>query len=98
MTDMDVIVPTCAVCKKKAIHIEEYVETAKESYNTSNPSDFMIYRWVQSEEGTYNPSKGLFTCTPCYIAIGMPANDINDPSGPWQPQDWITDPRRPERD
>ena len=92
MTDMDVIVPTCAVCKQKAKDIPEYVCGAAEHYDISpnaQPSSMMIYRYVQEEEGTYNAQNGLFTCTPCYIRIGMPANDINDPAGPWKPKGWI---------
>lgn len=59
------MVPICIGCNKRPEDIEEYVEAAGEYRIT--PSEY-----VRREEGTYNSENGHFTCTDCYVAIGMP--------------------------
>lgn len=64
----------CAVCRKRPEEIEEYVEAA-EVYEKMSPDKF-----VEEEEGTLDLKSMLFTCTDCYIKIGMPSRD-----GGWTP-------------
>lgn len=65
--------PICFRCGRKASEIEEYQELAK----AEGHADFA--RLIREEEGTYNPKTNTFACTPCYIAIGMPANPYPRP-------------------
>ena len=77
---MDVI---CAVCRLRPAEIAEYVELAKDcDYATAEEA-------VRQEEGTFNVENGLFTCTSCYVDIGMPTG----PDG-WRPGGLIARPRR----
>jgi len=55
----------CKECGKKPSEIDEYVECAKESDCTPD-------EYVMMEEGTLNRVTGMFYCTSCYVAIGMP--------------------------
>lgn len=55
----------CKVCNKKADEISEYVGMGKAE--NMSPEAF-----VKKYEGTYNPEKGQFICTDCYIKIGCP--------------------------
>jgi hypothetical protein len=55
----------CKICRKQPHEISEYVDAAEVEGVT--PEEY-----VRSEEGTYNRATGLFYCTNCYIAIGMP--------------------------
>lgn len=56
----------CKGCGKSPYEIMEYVHICKaEGYES--PEEF-----VRQEEGTFNPSTGLFWCTDCYIKAGMP--------------------------
>lgn len=59
----------CFRCGKKPSEIDEYVEAAMDEGISPE-------RYVQREEGTFNPKSGQFCCTDCYIEIGMPANAI----------------------
>jgi hypothetical protein len=59
--------PLCIGCLKRPEDMEEYTTMAKEYECT--PDQF-----VQREEGTYNPRNGHFTCTACYIKMGMPSS------------------------
>lgn len=65
--------PICFRCGKKASEIEEYRELAEDDGH----DDFE--RLIREEEGTYNPQTNTFACTPCYIAIGMPAGEPGRP-------------------
>ena len=55
----------CNICQRKPEDIEEYQIEAE--VNDMTPEQFVI-----QEEGTYNPVDNIFTCTRCYISIGMP--------------------------
>ncbi len=55
----------CKGCGKTPDKIHEYIESAKEWKMT--PEQYVI-----EEEGTYNKETGLFWCTTCYCALGMP--------------------------
>lgn len=55
----------CIKCKRKPSEIQEYVEAAKECKCAPE-------RYVEIEEGTYNREQGVFYCTECYVAVGMP--------------------------
>lgn len=68
------IKPICIGCNKRPNEIQEYIELAEECHLT--PDEF-----VESEEGTYNPVNGHFTCTNCYFEMGMPSNHY--PEGNW---------------
>ncbi len=57
----------CAVCKKRPHGIAEYVE-ASIGHLLDSVDDY-----ITQEEGTFNPSNNLFTCTDCYVKIGMPS-------------------------
>lgn len=57
--------PVCTNCGK---HPDELTEYSK----VSTGSDLDPIEYVKQEEGTYNPNNGHFTCTDCYIRIGMP--------------------------
>lgn len=59
-TEEQTICPYCAEEKT----IEDYTE-----YENSEMSNF---DFMKLEEGTYDPYSGCFTCSPCYIRIGMP--------------------------
>lgn len=59
--------PICIGCNKKPEEIEEFIELAKEMNVTPDEA-------VRREEGTYNHANGHFTCTDCYIEIGMPTS------------------------
>jgi hypothetical protein len=59
--------PICIGCNKHPDEIEEYVEFA--AMEEMTPDDY-----VRQEEGTYNQDNGHFTCTECYIKIGMPSS------------------------
>lgn len=54
--------------------IEEYIEEAKDEEMTPD-------EYVRSAEGTYNRANGHFTCTDCYIKMGMPAKPY--------PETWV---------
>jgi len=55
----------CRRCGKTPDKLSEYVSSAKMEGVT--PEEY-----VQQNEGTYNAKTGLFYCTDCYIALGMP--------------------------
>ncbi len=55
----------CKICGKKPNQIEEYRIAAKIEKITPD-------KFVEQNEGTYNPKTGLFYCTDCYCDIGMP--------------------------
>lgn len=57
----------CPYCKQEPHEISKYVEQA-EMYGIT-PEEF-----VRTEEGTYSQPHNVFTCTSCYIKIGMPLN------------------------
>lgn len=57
----------CIGCQKAPSEIAEYVEIAKDEGMT--PDDY-----VREEEGTFNPRNGHFTCTDCYVKMGMPSS------------------------
>jgi len=57
----------CIGCNKKPEEIQEYIDMGKEENMT--PS-----KYVWEKEGTLNRSNGHFTCTSCYIKIGMPSS------------------------
>lgn len=56
----------CTNCNRTPEQIDEYVIAAEENEMTPN-------EYVWAEEGTLNPTNSHFTCTACYIAIGMPS-------------------------
>ena len=56
----------CIGCGKTPSEIEEYV------YNPEDDPD--ATHFVVENEGTYNASNGHFTCTDCYIRLGMPSS------------------------
>lgn len=84
--------PTCFVCGKTAAQIPEYqVQVMAEAEVVDDNGNFVRYddmedpnEWVVDNEGTYNPETNRFCCTDCYIHIGCPANDLNDPRGGWK--------------
>lgn len=57
----------CPYCKREPHQISEYVEQAELSGTT--PEEF-----VRTEDGMYSYAHNVFTCTSCYIKIGMPLN------------------------
>lgn len=67
-TEEQTVCPYCVEGKT----MEDYVE-----YEDSEMSNFDFMR---AEEGTYDPYSGCFTCSSCYIRIGMPLLNrlIND--------------------
>ncbi len=56
----------CPCCDREPKDIAEYVEGAQADEVT--PEQFA---WA---DGTYSARHQLFTCTSCYIKIGMPLN------------------------
>ena len=56
----------CKRCEKPPAEIPEYQDFRE--FGCESPDDM-----VQREEGTYNPTTGLFYCTQCYIALGCPS-------------------------
>lgn len=60
--------PTCIVCKKKPQEIEEYRAAAECEHPRMTPDEY-----VRREEGTYNRETNQFTCTECYMDLGMPS-------------------------
>lgn len=57
----------CPYCKREPHEISEYVER-------SQMEDLTPDKLVRIEEGTYSHAHDVFTCTSCYIKIGMPLN------------------------
>jgi hypothetical protein len=57
--------PVCIGCNKTPEEIGEYQPEATESSLSAT-------EYVKREEGTYNPENGHFTCTSCYVRMGMP--------------------------
>ena len=57
----------CPYCRRRPHEIDEYVEHAE--LDSVTPEQF-----VRIEEGTYSRQHNVFTCTTCYIKIGMPLN------------------------
>lgn len=57
----------CIGCNKEPHEIQEYIEIANEESMT--PEEY-----VKCEEGTFNKENGHFTCTSCYIKMGMPSS------------------------
>ena len=55
----------CKGCGKSPEEILEYTDMADEMGCTPEQA-------VRRNEGTFNPSTGLFWCTSCYIKAGMP--------------------------
>ena len=60
----------CIGCGKTPDEIGEYITAAHDAETT--PDQFVVMF-----EGTYNSENGHFTCTECYIKMGMPTS----PSG-----------------
>lgn len=56
--------PLCIGCGKSPREIEEYIHNPEEDPNP--------IRFVRENEGTFNHRNGHFTCTECYIKMGMP--------------------------
>lgn len=49
-------------------------------------NDYDIKAWVWHNEGTLDRETGLFACTECYIAIGMPSSPTGwKPTWGWKP-------------
>ena len=65
---------TCQGCGRKPEEINEY------SADMTGECGMTPTEYVQAEEGTYNRHTGHFTCTDCYIKMGMPTS----------PTGWIT--------
>ena len=66
----------CIRCHKTPEEIEEYQPGDEDSGRAWEEGDFESPSdYVRHEEGTYNPVNGHFTCTECYIAIGMPTQE-----------------------
>lgn len=63
----------CVGCDRAPEDIPEYVAAGLAEGMT--PADY-----VYEEEGTLNTRTGLFTCTECYVKIGMPTKP-----GGWTP-------------
>lgn len=63
---LTITTPRCRGCGKTPCEIEEYVDAAREDVTTPD-------LWVHFNEGTYNHDAHLFTCTKCYIEMGMPS-------------------------
>ena len=61
----ELITVYCIGCNKTPDELDEYSPEETEENMTAT-------EYVQTNEGTYNPSNGHFTCTPCYIDLGMP--------------------------
>jgi hypothetical protein len=72
----------CVGCRKPPEEISEYVIEAETFTADMTPEQFEAngpwtpLRFVQQEEGTYNPRNGHFACTACYIAMGQPSSPI----------------------
>lgn len=71
--------PYDPVCKRYASEIDEWdpfimmPEGPDEEPPSGPVTPEMREEYVMTEEGTYNPLNGHFTCTKCYIKIGMPS-------------------------
>ena len=57
----------CVRCNHSPSELDEYIDIAREEGMT--PDDY-----VWEEEGTLNKENGHFTCTDCYLAVGMPSS------------------------
>lgn len=56
----------CKGCGKTPEELQEYKELAEvNGYESAEQA-------VRMEEGTFDPSTGLFYCTACYVKAGMP--------------------------
>lgn len=68
-------------------------KTGGRQIDASEPAevnDFDVQAWVWHNEGTLNRENGLFACTACYIAMGMPSG----PRG-WTPHSYEAEPQDP---
>jgi hypothetical protein len=63
-------------CKRYASEMDELdgdlFESEEDEADNGPATPEMREAFVISEEGTYNHLNGHFTCTRCYIEIGMP--------------------------
>lgn len=58
----------CVGCDRRPCEIDEYILEAE-------AEGIYAEEYVQREEGTYNRYNGHFTCTHCYLMMGMPSED-----------------------
>ena len=80
----------CAVCKKRPEDIDEYQDEVI-AWNEGLPQNESLGApinedsYVVDQEGTFNKENNLFVCTTCYLRVGTPSHDLNDPRGNWKP-------------
>lgn len=55
----------CIGCRKIPAQLDEY-------WPINTGEDMTPDAYVWAEEGTLNTSNGHFTCTACYVKMGMP--------------------------
>lgn len=70
---------TCGGCRRRPYQIPEYVEAASQQTSASLASPQAMDRYVQGNEGTFNPETNRFLCDECYVRAGTPSNQDGTP-------------------